>query len=66
MMKGKKWKLVVDERGDTRGIYVRDLPLAVAVATAEVVEEWYLQNERPILSFFIGAMLAVLVVMLCG
>ena len=66
MMKGKKWKLVVDERGDARGIYVRDLPLAVVAATAEVVEEWYLRNERPILSFFIGAMLAVLVVMLCG
>lgn len=66
MMQGKKWKLVVDERGDTRGIYVRDLPLAVATATAEVLEEWYQRNERPILAFFIGAMLAVLVVMLCG
>lgn len=44
MMNGKRWKLVVDERGDTRGIYVRDLPLAVAAATAEVVEEFFARS----------------------
>ena len=61
MMQGKKWKLVVDERGESRGVYLRDLPMAVAVATAEVVEEWYMENEKAILSFIIGASVAALV-----
>lgn len=54
MLKGKEYKLIIDQNDTVKGVYVRDIPHVLAEVIGEMAAEMWKENKKNLRWFAAG------------